>query len=248
MHLGVAAERTGRAGGAEHDVRRHDRAQHLHRRRGARQAEIGEDVAVGLDKLLRGEGRASRGGFGWISGVCAQRVYGDGCLGGIQVQGGSGMVRQLEDVPAWRASYCCARSGRGSASAGRPSCLRGGREGSSWYNETVRLAHKACCAHTPQEAHTHSRRKVAFRTRARSDFCHATRRRFGARRPRHPWRHSPTPNKRFLGGLRERVLHELSAIALASLEREAVIEKVAAGNLWRYIACELCRDAAGGGI
>ena len=80
------------------------------------------------------------------------------------------MVRQLEDVPAWRASYCCARSGRGSASAGRPSCLRGGREGSSWYNETVRLAHKACCAHTPQEAHTHSRRKVAFRTRARSDF------------------------------------------------------------------------------
>ena len=65
MHLGVAAERTGRAGGAEHDVWRHDRAQHLHRRRGARQAEIGEDVAVGLDKLLRGEGRASRGGFGY---------------------------------------------------------------------------------------------------------------------------------------------------------------------------------------
>ena len=59
-------------------------------------------------------------------------------------------------------------------------------------------------------------------------------------------------NKRFLGGLRERVLHELSAIALASLEREAVIEKAAAGNLWRCIACELCRvhcrDAAGGGI
>ena len=60
-HLGVAAERTGRAGGAEHDIWRHDRAQHLHRRRGARQAEMGEDVAVCLDKLLRCEDRGRQG-------------------------------------------------------------------------------------------------------------------------------------------------------------------------------------------
>ena len=191
VHLGVAAERTGRAGGAEHDVWRHDRAQHLHRRRGARQAEIGEDVAVGLDKLLRGEGRASRGGFGYQG--YAEGIRRGGCLGGIQVHRGvSGMVWQLEGVPAWRASYCCARSGRGSASAGRPSCLRVGEKRGFVLVARPSGLHKACCAHTPQEAHTHSRRKVAFRTRARSDFCHATRRRFGARRPRHPWRHSPT--------------------------------------------------------
>ena len=64
------------------------------------------------------------------------------------------------------------------------------------------------------------------------------------------------PNKRFLGEFRERILHELSALALASLEH-AFLEKAAAG-IWgnkllrRCIACALirlhCRDAAGGGI
>ena len=69
------------------------------------------------------------------------------------------------------------------------------------------------------------------------------------------------PNKRFLGGLRERILHKLSAIALASLDREAFLEMIlekAAAGIWgnkllrRCIACALirlhCRDAAGGGI
>ena len=57
MHLSVAAERTGRAGRAVLDAFAHDRAQHLHRRRRARQSEAPKNLGVLLDEFLRGEDR-----------------------------------------------------------------------------------------------------------------------------------------------------------------------------------------------
>ena len=93
MHLSVAAKRTGRAGGAVLDAFAHDRAQHLHRRRRARQAEAAEDIGVGLDEILRGEGRARRvtegcviDKFGYWMGFEGRRVGGRGC-GVCRVEG-----------------------------------------------------------------------------------------------------------------------------------------------------------------
>ena len=102
---------------------------------------------------------------------------------------------------------------------------------------------KACCVPT---GGSHSRHRLRSRarlptsaTRRGADLVLGGHGILGATRP---------PNKRFLGGLRERILHEVSA--LASIERD-FIEKAAAGKLRRCIACELCRvlcrDAAGGG-